>query len=846
MVNPNNPNSEPDGVSPSEPGADPSSSESGPISDELFDSLSELLGDSPTTDEPASLPDIESWSEASEPTAETLPSSLEDSGESFEEPTLIQMPEVDTPLAEELSAIEDSLSGSDATGDLDDILAASTEAGNVPVPDPWADAPEVPLSSLPVEPGLPDDLTSGLDEEPSLPDIETSASVDPSDIVSDPWTDPVPTEPTPTDSIAADLEDQTLIQAPDVQVPSEAAAESPPDSPQPISDPWADVSEPSTPVEAATEELLSEPAIPTPELSEPELDSPPITEPIPEASAESPSIPEASVDETLTTDFPIPEGEPLPTGEEASIPVESPLSIDEDSPFATVVPAGPSDIPESAGIPPSPDVISTDLGDIPTRDETATEPIPPTSEVEIPNPEFISSDASDIPTGDDGPISPDVDEEVPIPPISPEFISSDAGDIPTSEAATEPIPPVEETEPTAEITTETTPLGGIDNASASTSSEVIDPIEESAEPISEISPSETEATPIPATPGPEPIAVAPSTRSSTPPESSAGDLGVLSDKLPLNRYQAVGLLVALSTLGTVTYLGVTGNQQDPSLPGASPSSPSASPNPVNDNQSSSNPLSQQNSGIAAFPPSTGEGTPSTGANANPPGQTPNNQTAAVPQTPTEAIGGLDAPAVIPSQLDISDVPEDHWAYPFITKLHAEGIIPDYPDGKFQPDKPVTRAELAAQIQRAFVNEPGQRNLTFSDIASDYWAADAIEGAVDKKFMSGYPEGDFQPDKLVPRYEVLVALVSGLELDIPNSPETSLQQFQDQGQLPDWSKGKIAASTQENIVVSHPDPGLLKPETNATRAEVAAMIYQALVQSGRLEPIESEYVVTPDS
>lgn len=154
--------------------------------------------------------------------------------------------------------------------------------------------------------------------------------------------------------------------------------------------------------------------------------------------------------------------------------------------------------------------------------------------------------------------------------------------------------------------------------------------------------------------------------------------------------------------------------------------------------------------------------------------------------------------------------------------------------------------MATQIQHAFVNEPGQRSLTFADIAADYWAADAIESAVDQQFMSGYPEGDFQPDKLVLRYEVLVVLVSGLELVIPVAPENNLQRFQDQGQLPDWSKGKIAASTQENIVVSHPDPELLKPEANATRADVAVMIYQALVQSGRLDPIESEYIVTPAS
>ncbi|NJM64176.1 MAG: hypothetical protein HC851_00190 [Acaryochloris sp. RU_4_1] len=310
---------------------------------------------------------------------------------------------------------------------------------------------------------------------------------------------------------------------------------------------------------------------------------------------------------------------------------------------------------------------------------------------------------------------------------------------------------------------------------------------------------------------------------------ASGDLGALSGKLPLNRYQSVGLLIALSTMGTITYLGMTGNNAEQPLPLSQTETPSPSLPPI-----ASIPTSGNSPTVVLSQPRTG--------NVQSP-ERPASRASGDLESKT-VLEGSNIPPAVPSQLDISDVPTSHWAYPFITKLHAQGIIPDYPDGKFQPDKPVTRAELAAQIQRAFLNEPGQRTLTFSDIVSDYWVAKAIEGAVNKKFMSGYPEGDFRPDKLVPRYEVLVALVSGLELEVPSSPAASLQRFQDQAQLPTWSKGKIAASTQGGMVVNHPQPELLEPQANATRAEVAVMIYQALVQKQQLEPIASEFVVVP--
>ena len=46
-----------------------------------------------------------------------------------------------------------------------------------------------------------------------------------------------------------------------------------------------------------------------------------------------------------------------------------------------------------------------------------------------------------------------------------------------------------------------------------------------------------------------------------------------------------------------------------------------------------------------------------------------------------------------------DVPETHWAYKAIMELAEMGLINGYEDGSFQPNKPVTRAEVATIIAR---------------------------------------------------------------------------------------------------------------------------------------------------
>jgi hypothetical protein len=199
----------------------------------------------------------------------------------------------------------------------------------------------------------------------------------------------------------------------------------------------------------------------------------------------------------------------------------------------------------------------------------------------------------------------------------------------------------------------------------------------------------------------------------------------------------------------------------------------------------------------------------------------------------------------PPPLDISDVPEGHWAFPFIQDMYDQGYLPDFPSGQFEPDKQLTRAELAALLNKSFVSDPIERQpINFNDISSDYWAADAIDQVVERGFMSGYPDNVFQPDQPVPRYQVLVSLASGLNLESPDDVDQLLQRLGNLEALPAWARDPVAAAAQQGLVVNYPEPDQLRPNETATRAEIVAMMHQALVAEGKLDPIQSEYIVAP--
>lgn len=187
----------------------------------------------------------------------------------------------------------------------------------------------------------------------------------------------------------------------------------------------------------------------------------------------------------------------------------------------------------------------------------------------------------------------------------------------------------------------------------------------------------------------------------------------------------------------------------------------------------------------------------------------------------------------------SDV-RGHWAQAYIEALAAKNIIAGFKDGTFRPSEPVTRAQFAAIIKQAFTPAPERPASNFVDVSSKFWAYEPIQTAYRGGFVSGYPDKRFRPDQRIPKVQVLVSLASGLKLRSDNTSLLSV--YSDRSLIPNYAIAAVAGATQRELVVNYPTPTTLEPNREATRAEVAAFVYQALVNAGRVEPIPSNYLV----
>jgi len=184
--------------------------------------------------------------------------------------------------------------------------------------------------------------------------------------------------------------------------------------------------------------------------------------------------------------------------------------------------------------------------------------------------------------------------------------------------------------------------------------------------------------------------------------------------------------------------------------------------------------------------------------------------------------------------------QGHWAQAYIEALAGIDVIAGFPDGTFRPGESVTRAQFAAIIAKAFSPTPQKAASDFVDVSRNFWAYQVIQTAYRGEFLSGYPGRVFRPDERIPKVQVLVSLASGLKL---RSEDTSvLSVYTDAAQIPNYALSAVAGATTRELVVNYPTLSQLNPNQNASRAEVAAFVYQALVNAGRVQPIPSPYLV----
>lgn len=113
----------------------------------------------------------------------------------------------------------------------------------------------------------------------------------------------------------------------------------------------------------------------------------------------------------------------------------------------------------------------------------------------------------------------------------------------------------------------------------------------------------------------------------------------------------------------------------------------------------------------------------------------------------------------------SGYPQDVVGTPLFTSvkyLIDKKILTGYPDGTFKPDNTITRAEIAVMLAKATNRtsalEAMAQKNTFTDLSGYDWAKGYINAAVDGGIFKGVSATSYAPGKNISYAELITALV----------------------------------------------------------------------------------------
>ena len=135
-----------------------------------------------------------------------------------------------------------------------------------------------------------------------------------------------------------------------------------------------------------------------------------------------------------------------------------------------------------------------------------------------------------------------------------------------------------------------------------------------------------------------------------------------------------------------------------------------------------------------------------------------------------------------------------------------------------PNGAMTRAEMAAIINRSFGCYKTADISQYKDVSKDKWYYKDVALAVQMGTYNGRSASSMAPDAPISRQEAMTVVARALELDYDAYAKTDLTAFSDRGKISDWALPYVRAMVGADYI--HGRGKVLAPQDDITRAEFA--------------------------
>ena len=190
-----------------------------------------------------------------------------------------------------------------------------------------------------------------------------------------------------------------------------------------------------------------------------------------------------------------------------------------------------------------------------------------------------------------------------------------------------------------------------------------------------------------------------------------------------------------------------------------------------------------------------------------------------------AVSASAASATNRKATDFRDFDRTAWYAEAVSAAVDNGLLYGKSATVIDPNGDMTRAEMAAIINRSFGCYKAADISQYKDVAKSKWYYKDVAMAVQMGTYNGRSASSMAPDTPISRQEAMTVVARALELDYDSYSKTDLSAFSDRSEISNWALPYVRAMVGADYI--HGRGKVLAPLDNITRAEFAQIFHNII-------------------
>ncbi|MBQ2662579.1 MAG: S-layer homology domain-containing protein [Clostridia bacterium] len=155
----------------------------------------------------------------------------------------------------------------------------------------------------------------------------------------------------------------------------------------------------------------------------------------------------------------------------------------------------------------------------------------------------------------------------------------------------------------------------------------------------------------------------------------------------------------------------------------------------------------------------------------------------------------------------------------INSLTKANIISGTSETEFSPDKPITRAEIAALLLRMTAKNNEYTSSSFTDVTADDWYYNTAGASKKYNIVAGFEDNTFRGDETISKVQLISLAARTLRNEGNVTEET--EEIKN-SELPYWATDDISLALKEKLIS---ETDLINIDDDMTRADAAVVLYR---------------------